>query len=63
MKQEKNINEKISDIIKEMNETADIPCAHPYCASRDGKCAKKSCGGYMTEEEAEEYAKHVKNHI
>ena len=41
--------EVINEIIKNIDAVADTPCVNTYCADCDGKCAKKNCGGYMSE--------------
>ena len=41
--------EVIKEIINNLNAVSDIPCANIECAYCDGKCARKICGGYMSE--------------
>jgi hypothetical protein len=42
-----SMSEVIREILESMDAVADHPCVNPDCADRDGKCARKGCGGYM----------------
>ncbi len=46
----KNVQDIVYDIIDYMNATADSPCINKNCAYCDGKCARKSCLGYIDED-------------
>lgn len=43
-----NTQKVIEEIIYNMNEKSTVPCTNSACAYCNGKCARKICGGYMS---------------
>ncbi len=43
--------EVFEEILYNMNAVSDTPCLNKDCAYCDGKCARKSCLGYTTDNE------------